>query len=228
MQRYVRARLALLVPTLLGITLVVSIAVRFLHGNVVDQILASYRRLAAGARPTWRRTTGSTATARERLPERGRRCAARQLRQVADQRPADLTGPSSSGFRSHSSSGAPVLILSLLIALPIGVLAAGGRTRSPTTWRAACDRLHRRAQLLAGATGDHLRVRWFHWTPPLRYESLLKHPAQNVRIMWVPAIILGAGLFRRCDAGAAHHPAGGHAPGLRAYRLGQGAAGAER
>lgn len=39
MQQYLLKRLALVIPTLLGITLVVSLAVRFLPGTIVDQLL---------------------------------------------------------------------------------------------------------------------------------------------------------------------------------------------
>src|SRR5690606_33445180 len=36
--------------------------------------------------------------------------------------------------------------------------------------------------------------RWFDWTPPLNYSELWDNPAQNLEIMILPALILGASM----------------------------------
>jgi len=91
--------------------------------------------------------------------------------------------------------GALGMLVGLLIAIPIGVLAAVRQD----TW---ADYLGRSTAIgfLAipsfwlGTLVVTLPSVWWGWTPPLRYTRLLDDPERNLAQVIIPAIILGLGL----------------------------------
>lgn len=192
MTTYLLKRLALVIPTLLGITLIVSLSVRFLPGNIVDQLLGDD---ASFVNPETR--------------------AAMEARFSLDQSPIEQyvtwTGDLVQGDLGRSlisgraitedlKARLPVtmqlglmgLLVAVIIAIPIGVISAIRQdgpidyiTRSfavvllatPNFWIA----------LLAITYGFIL----FDWTPPLSYSKPWDDLPANIRSLWVPALILG-------------------------------------
>ena len=192
MTTYLLKRLALVIPTLLGITLIVSLSVRFLPGNIVDQLLGDE---ASFVNPETR--------------------AAMEARFSLDQSPmkqyVTWTGDLVQGDLGRSLiSGRAItedlkvrlpvtmqlglmgLIVAVIIAIPVGVISAVRQdgpidyiTRSfavvllatPNFWIA----------LLAITYGFIL----FDWTPPLAYSKPWDDLPANIRSLWVPALILG-------------------------------------
>src|SRR5207237_1438365 len=87
------------------------------------------------------------------------------------------------------------VVLSTLIALPVGVIAA-------VKQESIIDHLTRSlAVLFVAVPGFWFALLvisygfdWFGWTPPLRYYDLWDRPAENLKIVVVPAFILSASL----------------------------------
>ncbi|MBI2761295.1 MAG: ABC transporter permease [Chloroflexi bacterium] len=91
--------------------------------------------------------------------------------------------------------GLLAMFFSLLIAVPVGVLAA---VRQDTVGDYAARSLAIALLSIPGFWLGTLVItfgaRLFGYAPPLTYVRLLENPAQNIQIMFPPAIILGAGL----------------------------------
>lgn len=194
MHKYILRRLLLLLPTMFGITLVVFMAVRFLPGNVVDQLLGDYGDVSPEVRQSLEESYS--------------------LRGNAFLQYFEWLGSVATGdFGTSFISGRPVLsdlkhrlpvtlelgvmamTVSLLISLPIGILSAVrqdgladylGRSFAiallaiPSFWMA----------LMVITYGWVL----FGWTPPLRYHHIWDDPAANLASLLPPALILGAQL----------------------------------
>jgi peptide/nickel transport system permease protein len=91
--------------------------------------------------------------------------------------------------------GALALMCSLLIALPIGILSA-------VKQNTFLDYLGRSFAILqlsvpsfwVGLLAITYGFIWFGWTPPLRHQQIWEDPVENLKILWVPALILGGHL----------------------------------
>ena len=192
MTTYLLKRLALVIPTLLGITLIVSLSVRFLPGNIVDQLLGDE---ASFVNPE----TRAAMEARFSLDQSP---MAQYVTWTGDLVQGDLGRSLISGraITEDLKVRLPVtmqlglmgLIVAVIIAIPVGVISAVRQdgpidyiTRSfavvllatPNFWIA----------LLAITYGFIL----FDWTPPLAYSKPWDDLPANIRSLWVPALILG-------------------------------------
>jgi peptide/nickel transport system permease protein len=91
--------------------------------------------------------------------------------------------------------GLLALLFSLLLALPVGILAA---VRQDTIGDYAARSLAIALLSIPGFWLGTLVItfgaRWFGYAPPLTYVRLTENPAQNLEILLPPAIILGAAL----------------------------------
>lgn len=192
MQAYIIRRLLLTIPTLIGISFIVFVSVRFIPGTIVDQLLAN---------------TDATPEIRKQLEEEYNltgNIVVKYVEWMGNLAKFDL-GTSAISRRPITEAlgerlpatmelGFLGLLLSQLIGIPIGTIAAIRQdtpldyiTRSfaiallavPSFWLA----------LLAITYGFN----WFGWTPPLRYEKLWVDPISNIKSIWIPALILGAG-----------------------------------
>lgn len=192
MTAYLIKRLILILPTLLGVTIVVFAAVRFLPGNVVDQMLGPD---ASFVNPE----TREALMRRYSLDQNG---AVQYLNWAQDLIRGDFGRSILSGrpVMQDLSERLPVtfqlglmgLVLSLIIALPIGIVSAIRQD----TW---IDHVARSSAIVFLATPGFwialLAIIYgfmlFNWSPPLRYTQLWQDPAANLRTLWVPALILG-------------------------------------
>jgi peptide/nickel transport system permease protein len=195
MQRYILRRLLLMIPTLLGVTFVVFIVVRAVPGDVVDQILGEY-----GA--------GDEATKRALLEEYSLdgNVAEQYVRWLGNIIQFDF-GKSVISDRSvmgELQNYLPVtlelslmaIFFSLLIAVPVGIISA---IRQDTWLDYVCRSFA--IGLLAipsfwiGLMLITMAGRYFTWgVPPRSYIAFTDDPIGNVRMLMVPAMILGAGL----------------------------------
>ena len=192
MQVYLARRLLLVIPTLIGVSMVVFLLVRLLPGDAVTMLLQDYAyakdademRARLGLdRPIYVQYVewiggvahGDLGTSlRNKTP-------------VAE----ELVGR----MPVTAELGALGMLIGLLIAIPIGVLAAVRQD----TW---ADYLGRSTAIgfLAipsfwlGTLVVTLPSVWWGWTPPLRYTALLTDPGKNLAQVIVPAVILGLGL----------------------------------
>ena len=87
------------------------------------------------------------------------------------------------------------MIVALLIALPIGVLAAVRRDT-------AADYVGRLGAILGLSLPDFWLATvaitflaiWFHWIPPIGFAPIWEDPARNLSQLLIPAVIIGARL----------------------------------
>lgn len=194
MQRYIARRLLLMIPTLLGVSFVVFIMVRAVPGDVIDQILGDY---GAG-------DTETKAALRKEYSLNGN-IAEQYVRWLGDVVRFDF-GKSIISNRTVISElrhRLPVtlelsllaIVTSLIIAIPIGVVSA---IRQDSIADYICRSFA--ISLLAvpgfwvGLMLITLAGRYFTWGVPGGYVSFADDPIGNLKLLWAPALILGAGL----------------------------------
>ena len=193
MSSYLIRRLLLLVPTLLGVSIVVFVLVRLLPGDAVALQLQDARASAA-----------DEAALRSQLG---------LDRPVSVQYVDWLTtlarGDLGHSFRSHqpvlqelanrlpvtAELGLLALLIAAAVATTIGVISAVKQdTWADYTARSAAIGLLAVPGFWLGTLVVTLPSVWWHWTPPLRYVRLTEDPLKNLTIVIIPAVILGLGL----------------------------------
>lgn len=193
MQRYIMRRILLTIPALLGVTIIVSGMVRLLPGDAVTLMLQDYGQYAKDAddlraqlgisRPfpvqyvSWLGGIlhGDFGTSlRDRTPV---------VHELATRLPVTF------------ELGLLGLLVSLLIAIPLGVYSAVRQdTLSDFVARSAAIAMLAIPGFWLATMAITLPALWFHWSPPLRYTRLQDHPITNLKQMLLPAVILGIGL----------------------------------
>ena len=195
MQRYIARRLLLMIPTLLGVTFVVFTMVRAVPGDVVDQILGEY---GAGDRET------KEALLKEYSLDGN--VASQYVRWLGDIVRLDF-GKSVISNRSvlgELNNYLPVtlelsllaIFFSLLIAIPVGIISAIRQdTIIDYVARSFAIGLLAIPGFWVGIMLITMAGRYFTWgVPPRTYIPFTEDPIGNVRMLIVPAMILGAGL----------------------------------
>jgi peptide/nickel transport system permease protein len=186
-------RLALLVPTLLGVSIVVFVLVRLLPGDAVALQLQDARTSAA-----------DEAALRSQLGI-DRPIVVQYVDWLGSLARADL----GHSFRTHQpvveelAGRLPVTaelgVLALLIATVVAVAVGVTSAVKQDTWadyaaRSAAIGLLAIPGFWLGTLVVTLPSVWWHWTPPLRYVRLTEDPVKNLSIIVIPAVILGLGL----------------------------------
>jgi peptide/nickel transport system permease protein len=195
MQRYIARRLLLMIPTLLGVTFVVFVMVRAVPGDVIDQILGEY---GAGDRET------KEALLKEYSLDGN--IASQYVRWLGNVVQLDF-GKSVISNRSvmgELRNYLPVtlelsllaIFFSLLIAIPVGIISA---IRQDTIIDYICRSFAIGLLAIPGFWVGLMLItmagRYFTWgVPPRSYIPFTEDPIGNVRMLIVPAMILGAGL----------------------------------
>ncbi|MBK9547228.1 MAG: ABC transporter permease [Dehalococcoidia bacterium] len=195
MQRYIARRLLLMIPTLLGVTFVVFVMVRAVPGDVIDQILGDF---GAGDRET------KEALLKEYSLDGN--IAVQYVRWLGDLATFDFGKSiiSNRSVLSELQNRLPVtlelsllaIFCSLAIALPVGIISA---IRQDTIIDYVCRSFA--ISLLAvpgfwvGLMLITMAGKYFTWgVPPKNYIAFTADPIGNIRMLAMPAIILGAGL----------------------------------
>jgi len=193
LSRYLVRRLILLVPTLLGVSIVVFTLVRLLPGDAVALQLQDAKSTAA-----------DEAALRAQLG-----IDRPLVVQYVDWLGTLLHGDLGHSFRSHQpivqelSGRLPVtaelgffaLLIAAGVAITIGVISAVRQdTLTDYAARSAAIGLLAIPGFWLGTLVVTLPSVWWHWTPPLRYVRLTEDPLKNLSIIVIPAVILGLGL----------------------------------
>jgi peptide/nickel transport system permease protein len=193
MSRYLIRRLLLLVPTLLGVSIVVFVLVRLLPGDAATLQLQDAKSSAA-----------DEAALRAQLG-----LDKPMYLQYVDWLGTLLHGDLGHSFRSKQpiaqelaaripvtlELGMVALVISAVVATSIGVISAVRQD----TWMDYASRSAAIALLAIPAFWLATLVVtlpsvWWHWTPPLQYVKFTQDPIKNLTIVIVPALILGLGL----------------------------------
>ncbi|GIW18107.1 ABC transporter permease [Tepidiforma sp.] len=195
MQRYILRRLLLMVPTLLGVTFVVFVIVRAVPGDVVDLVLGEFGAGDQATKEAIRKEFGLEGN-----------IVAQYVRWLGDIVQFDL-GRSLISNREVTSElrnrlpvtfqlGAMAIFFSLLIAIPVGVISAIRQD----TWADYAGRSFAIGLLAApnfwiAILLISLAARYFQWgVPPAKYIPFTDDPIGNLKLMFMPALILGGGL----------------------------------
>ena len=195
MQRYIARRMLLMVPTLLGVTFVVFIMVRSVPGDVIDQILGDF---GAGDEATKQ-------ALREEYSLDGN-LASQYVRWLGDVVRLDFGKSiiSNRTVMSELQDRLPVtfelsilaIFFSLLIAVPVGIISAIRQdTAADYVARSFAISLLAVPGFWVGLLLITLASRYFTWgVPPESYTSFTSDPVANLKLMFMPSLILGAGL----------------------------------
>jgi peptide/nickel transport system permease protein len=187
MSAYLVRRLLLAMPTLIGVSILVAAMVRFLPGDAVDAMADQYY--------------GDLEALREELG----------LNKPFHEAYIDwVIGAVQGDFGTSLRDGVDVgqgvrdrfwvtlqlgvmaIVISVLVAVPVGVLSAAYQD----TW---FDQVARSFATLLTAvpyfwTGVLVLTWgsiWFAWSPPVTYQELWENPVQNLKQLILPALILG-------------------------------------
>lgn len=192
MRRYIIQRLLLLIPTVLGVSILVSALVRLIPGGA--EVLFCQEGCTEEQRQQIKKQLGTDKS----FPEQYARWIGNALRGdlgESFQTKRDVAADIRTRLPVTFQLGAMALMVGLLVALPVGVLSAIRQdslvdyvTRSlaiallsvPTFWVAT----------VIIAYGGKL----YNWAPPLTWKSFLDSPSENLTITVIPAFILGFAL----------------------------------
>lgn len=194
MQQYLLKRIALMVPTILGITLVISLSVRFLPGDIVDQVLGENAAFV----------NEETREALERRFDLDKSPIEQYGYWLMDLAQGDLGRSFISGraITDDLASRLPVsielgfmaLVFAFIVGLPIGILSAIRQDSIPDYLaRGLSTAFLAIPNFWIGLLVITYGFVWFGWTPPLSYEQFWDAPLSNFQTLLAPAIILGAG-----------------------------------
>lgn len=183
----------LMVPTLIGVSLLVFGMIRLLPGDAVTMMMQDY---------------GAYAKDLEDL-----RAKLGLTRPFHEQYLSWLGGVVRGDFGTSLRNNTPViddlvqrlpvtfelgmlgLAVSLLISIPLGVYSAVKQdTVSDYIARSAAIAMLAIPGFWLGTLAITLPSIWWGWTPPLRYTQFAADPGKNLTQMFLPAIILGIGL----------------------------------
>ena len=196
MRAYVIRRLLLIIPTLLILSVIVFLLVRFIPGDVIDVMQQEMMFTAGGIdREGLERALGLD------LPMH-----VQYGRWIGDILLHGSLGKSLLGRFSVREKiagrlpvtiqlGATALVIGLLIALPVGIYAA---IRQDT----AADYLGRSVAVIGLATPNFwLAVMvmlypaiWWRWSPPMRLIPFTDDPLGNLGMFIIPGVILGTAM----------------------------------
>ena len=194
MKAYIIRRLLLMIPTLLILTVLVFLAVRFIPGDIIDLMIGQmqYQYDETFDREALERMLGLD------LPvyvQYGRWLGDILLRGTLG---ASLVGviPIEERILARLpvtiELGVMAIVIGLVIALPVGIYSA---IRQDT----AADYTGRAAAIIGLATPNFwlaLMVMiypsiWWGWVPPMRWVPFAEDPLGNLTLFFIPSLILG-------------------------------------
>lgn len=194
MQQYILRRLLLMVPTLLGITIVVFMVVRFIPGDVVDSILGDYGAFDRETKEELIRQYKLDGS----IPQQYVEWMGKVLQ--GDLGASLITGRAvvtelKNRIPVTFELGFLAILIALVMAIPIGIISA---LRQDTV----VDHASRSFSIILLSIPNFwfallvitLGGRYAGWAPPIRYVDLWQDPLENLYLMIIPAAILGAGL----------------------------------
>jgi len=185
--------LLLLIPTLIGVSIVVFVLVRLLPGDAATMLLQD-AKTSAGDEAALRSQLGLDQPMYVQYVAWLGTLAHGDLGQSFKTR-NPIAEELALRIPVTAELGILALIFATCIAIPIGVLSAVRQD----TWADYVARSGAIAMLAIpgfwlGTLVITLPSVWWQWTPPLRYTRFLDDPAKNLAQVIVPAILLGIGL----------------------------------
>jgi peptide/nickel transport system permease protein len=192
MRRYIVQRLLLVIPTLLGVTITISLLVRFIPGGAAtafcsegctpEQVQAINRSLGLDRPWPQQYATWVRNAIRGDLGEgfQNRRPVAQDIR---TRLPVTI------------QLGLMAMLIAMLIALPVGIISAI-RQDTPIDYIARSTAVAWLSipSFWMGTLIIAYGGKYFGWAPPLTYKTFFQSPLDNLTITLLPALLLGAAL----------------------------------
>src|SRR5438552_12596702 len=192
MYRFVAERFTALVATLVAVSVIIFLSVRFLPGSILDLFFAGDNTATPEQLEAAKKQLGLTGS----YPEQYWRWASGAVH-------GDLGHSllSQQAVSSMMTSALPIdielialgILIALLVGIPLGALSAVRRDKS-------VDYFSR----VTGLVGISLPNFWLatllliftsrvlHWVPPLAYVSFFKDPSRNIQELILPGIAISA------------------------------------
>ena len=198
MRAYVIRRLLLLIPTLLILTILVFLSVRFIPGDVIDAMAGRIEAQGAGASMDREAVERMLGLDQPVYVQYGRWMGGILLRgTLGNSLLGDWSVEAAIWDRLSLTIELGVLsvVMGLLIAVPVGIYSAMRRNT-------AADYVGRSFAVIGLATPNFwlaLMVMifpaiWWGWSPPMEYIPLVEDPLGNLGIFIIPSLILGTAL----------------------------------
>ena len=192
MRAYLIRRLLLIIPTLLILSILVFLSVRFIPGDVIDAMLGDMQYFAGVDREAFERRLGLDVPV---YVQYGRWIGGIFLH--------GTLGESLLGHWSVEEKiigrlpvtielGVLAIVIGLMIALPVGIYSA---IRQDT----AADYLGRTVAIIGLATPNFwlglmvmlFPALWWGWSPPVEWVPFAEDPLGNLAVLIIPSLILG-------------------------------------
>ncbi len=191
MGKYIIRRLLLLVPTIIGVTILVFLLIRLMPGDVVQQISGETAVLSEEQRQEVRKELGLDRPVVQQyfvwMSEIFRGDLGNSL-----QTKVPVATELKNRLPVTLELGALALVLSLCVSLPIGVYAAIRQdTILDYVARSGAIAFLSIPSFWMGTMVMVLPSKWWGWAPPLQYKDLWVDPWQNLYMLIIPAAILG-------------------------------------
>ena len=188
---YILKRILSLVPTVIGVTILVFLMIRLIPGTVVDQLIGTESRVDEATKEAARAFFGLD-----------RPLHVQYLDWLGGLARGDLGRSWRSGLPVSKMIGdrlavtaelvVGALLVALLVGVPLGILSAV-REGTPL------DHLVRVASLFGLSIPIFWQAAmmilvlsvWFRWVPPVEYSPLGRDPIANLKQMILPSIVLG-------------------------------------
>ena len=188
----------LLIPTLLILTILVFLSVRFIPGDVIDAMAGRLEALGAGANIDREAVERMLGLDQPVYVQYGRWIGGILLRgTLGNSLLGDWSVEGAIWDRLPLTIELGVLsvVMGLLIAVPVGIYSAMRRNT-------AADYVGRSFAVIGLATPNFwlaLMVMifpaiWWGWSPPMEYVPLVEDPLGNLGILIIPSLILGTAL----------------------------------
>ena len=193
MTTYIIRRILLMIPTLLLVTVLVFLIVRLLPGDAIETIIGQYTPLTQGDRAAVKHELGLDRPWYEQYGDFvGGALHGDFGRSLQSQQP--ISNDLKNRLPVSFELGAMAIVISIIIAIPIGVLAAIRQD-------SILDQLARSSSIAMLAIpsfwlGTMINVypnTWFNWAPPT-YVPFREDPMGNLWFFFIPAAVLGVGL----------------------------------
>ena len=196
MRAYVIRRLLLLIPTLLILTILVFLSVRFIPGDVIDTMMSDL--LYAGVSVDREAVERMLGLDQPVYVQYGRWMGGILLRGTLGNSfwgDWSVEGAIWDRLPLTIELGVLSVVMGLLIAVPVGIYSAMRRNT-------AADYVGRSFAVIGLATPNFwlaLMVMifpaiWWGWSPPMEYVPLVEDPLGNLGIFIIPSLILGTAL----------------------------------
>ena len=188
---YVLKRVLSLVPTLVGVTILVFLMIRLIPGTVVDQMIGTEARASEETKAAMRAYFGLDQPLHVQYG-----------RWVGGLVQGDLGTSWRNGMSVRQlifdrlgvtlELAAGALLISLLVGMPLGILSA---IKEDT----ALDHVARLVSLFSLSIPIFWQAAmlilalslWFNWVPPVEYASFARDPVANLKQMILPMLVLG-------------------------------------